>query len=134
MADLGAFLANAATRRREPGAWDCCAFPAAWALEAGCSDPMAAWRNEYSTEAEAEAFIFDADGLDKLFAQGMAEAGIPEASEPYEAGDIAVVRLLEQEAGAVFTGRRWAFVADRGLAFVSLDPGDILKAWRPANG
>lgn len=135
MSDLGQFLADGAARRREPGAWDCCTFPAAWALEAGCADPMAAWRGEYSSEVEAEFLIADAGGLDVLFAQGMAAAGIPTVEgEPYRMGDIGVVRLLDDYAGAIFTGRRWAFVADRGLAFVSLDADCVIAAWRPEHG
>lgn len=136
MGDLGPFLRDSTAKRRQAGAWDCCTFPAAWAIEAGERDPMAAWRGEYDSEADAEFLIADAGGLDALFAQGMAAAGIREidAAGPFEPGDIGVVKLLEQEAGAVFAGKRWAFVADRGLAFVSLDADCIVRAWRPGHG
>lgn len=94
---------------------------------------MAAWRGAYDSEAEAEALIFDAGGLVALFSEGMTSAGIPETDEP-AIGDIAVVSLLGLEAGAIFTGKRWAFAAERGIACSSLDPAAILKCWRVARG
>ena len=133
MPDLGAYLQRAGMMRRVSGVHDCCAFPADWAIECGWPDPMAAWRGAYGTEAEAEALIFDAGGLVPLFSAGMEMAGLPEADEPH-VGDIGVVSLLGEEAGAIFTGKRWAFAADRGIACASLEPGAVLKCWTVSRG
>lgn len=134
MIDLGEFLRVSAARRREPGVWDCCTFPAEWALANGWADPMAAWRGRYASEAEALDHIADGGSLADLFAGGMAAVGIPEASGPYEPGDIGVVQMFGEQAGAVYTGKRWALVANRGMAFASLDSESIVRAWRVANG
>ena len=131
MADLGAFLRDATTRAREPGVWDCCAFPSAWALACGFPDPMAAWRGSYATEADGERIATESGGLVPLFVRGMGGAGLPDATAPWQEGDIAVVSLLGREAGAVFTGRRWSFVGPRGMAFASLDDECVLRAWGP---
>lgn len=134
MIALGEFLRDTAGRRREAGVWDCCTFPAEWALSQGFADPMAAWRGRYASEAEAVDLIADGGGLAELFADGMAGAGIPEVSGDFEPGDIGVVQLLGEQAGAVYTGKRWALVADRGMAFASVDRQYIVRAWRVANG
>jgi len=65
---------------------------------------------------------------------GMAQAGIPERIGKPVSGDIGVLILGEHEAGAIFTGRRWAFVAERGLAFASVDPDCVLRKWSVGHG
>lgn len=90
---------------------------------------MADWRGAYASEAEAEALISDAGGLLALFSAGMASAGIPEADDPLE-GDVGVVSLMGEEAGAIFTGKRWAFAAEKGIAASSLERAAVLKCWR----
>lgn len=140
---LGDYLEAAGGRRREAGAHDCCTFPCDWAVLCGHADPMARWRGTYSTDVEAEHLIGDAaragegigrGGLEMLFAEGMWSAGVPEIDAPFEAGDIAVVRFGDEEAGAIYTGKRWAFVPERGIGFVSLDRDNIVRAWRPRHG
>lgn len=75
------------------------------------------------------------DGLAGLFAEGMAAAGIPEyMGREFEAGDMAVVRVGNLEAGTLFTGKRWALVAGRGLAFASLDESHVRRVWRLHHG
>lgn len=148
---LGEYLEQCGHRRRQEGVHDCCTFPAGWAMLCGHSDPMAKWRGEYSTEAEAEDFMARAarrgeglgrGGLEMLFAEGMWDAGIPEIDigpqlapggpvEGIEVGDIGLLSLAGNEAGGIFTGKRWAFVPDRGMGFVSLDRDCIVRAWRP---
>lgn len=142
---LGDYLEAAGHRRRSEGTHDCCTFPADWAVALGNPDPMAKWRGTYSTDEEAEHLIAEAarrgeglgrGGLEMLFAEGMWAAGIPEIHDgqpgpDFEPGDIAVVNLAGNEAGAIYTGKRWAFVPDRGLGFVSLEPECIARAWRP---
>lgn len=134
MTALGEFLRDAAHRRREAGVWDCCTFPAAWAIEGGYPDPMAAWRGAYASETEAEQLIAEAGDLAALYARGMAEAGVPEAEGDPQPGDIGIVQLLGEQAGAVYTGKRWALVADRGMAFASIDRGCIVRFWRVRHG
>lgn len=131
MTDLGEWLAAQAGRRREAGVWDCCCMPAEWAIECGHPDPMARGRGTYASDEEAEERIAEAGGLSNLFAMAMEDAGIREVSEP-EAGDIGVIRIGDEEAGAIFTGRRWAFVPKgRGFAFSSIDPALVVRIWRP---
>lgn len=132
--DLGDFLRTSAARRRVPGEWDCCTFPAAWAIANGFADPMADWRGRYATETQALDLIAEAGGLADLFVRGMAAANIPEATGEFQPGDIGVVQLLGEQAGAVYTGKRWALVADRGMAFASIDRQYVVRAWRVANG
>lgn len=134
MIDLGEFLRASAARRREPGVWDCCTFPAAWAIANGYPDPMADWRGQYETEAQALDLIADGGGLADLFARGLDAAGLPRAAGEFVPGDIGVVQLLGEQAGAVYTGKRWALVADRGMAFASIGAEFIVRAWRVANG
>lgn len=128
---LGPYLEELLGARRQAGIHDCCTLPANWAIACGRPDPMQRWRGTYLTDEEAERMIGDAGDLAMLFDVGMDDAGIREVSDP-ECGDIGVVELLGHQAGAIFTGRRWAFVpATRGLGFVSLDPGAVLRLWRP---
>lgn len=131
MPNLGEFLRTGAVRARQPGEWDCCAFPCAWALECGYPDPMRAWRGTYSTESDGERIARESGGLVPLFERGMGEAGVPPAAAPWQAGDIAVISILGREAGAVFSGQRWGFVGIRGLAFTLLDDRCVLQAWGP---
>lgn len=125
---LGDYLALNARKPRVSGQHDCATFPADWVVECGHPDPMAKWRGTYASEAGAEFLIADAGGLTALFGEGL--AALPNVSE-FQAGDIGVISLLGEEAGSIFTGQRWAFVADRGLAFASLSLGSVLYAWRP---
>lgn len=132
--DLGDFLLAQGGKRRVSGEHDCCTFPAAWAFANEWTDPMSRWRGAYASEDEAQAFINDAGGLSELFARGMADAGIPSADLPYQEGDIGIVRIGDEEAGAIFTGRRWAFVTTRGLGMASVDEHAIAAAWRVRRG
>lgn len=95
---------------------------------------MAAWRGAYSSEPQALDMIADGGGLADLFSRGMAAAGVPEAQGQPAAGDIGVIQLLGEQAGAVYTGKRWALVADRGMAFASIADRHIVRLWRVAHG
>lgn len=138
--DLGEYLQRAGSGRRQEGVHDCCTFPCDWVVLCGWPDPMAKWRGTYGSEVEADALIAQAaeygetvgmGGLLALFVDGFSEAGLPEVTGPFEAGDVGVVTLWGLEAGAIFTGKRWAFVPPRGLGCVSLDDECIVRAWRP---
>lgn len=125
--NLGDYLVAASRKKHVYGEWDCCTFPADWCIANGWPDPMADWRAGYVDASPAD------DGLLPLFAAGMADAGLPVIDEPGE-GDVGVIAVFGQEAGAIHTGRRWALVAPRGLAFISADPAIVVRAWRVLRG
>lgn len=131
---LGDYLAAAGRKPWRDGEHDCATFPADWAVLCGRPDPMARWRGAYADAAGAEALIADAGGLAPLWTLGCADAGIPEAEGSQE-GDIGIITMLGEggfvESGAIFTGKRWAFLAPRGLYASTIDPVHILKVWRP---
>lgn len=106
-------------------------MPAAWSIACGTADPMAAWRGAYATDVEAEEILAREGGLAGIFGAGLEGVGWEPVNEP-QAGDVGVVALLDDEAGAIYTGRRWAFVATRGLGFTSLDRDAISHIWRLA--
>lgn len=125
--DLGEYLIAASRKKHVYGAWDCCVFPADWIVANGWPDPMAEWRGGYVDASAAD------DGLVPLAASGLAGVGMPFTAAPI-LGDVGVISVLGQEAGAIFTGRRWALVAPRGLAFISADPAIVVRAWRVGRG
>ena len=128
---LSEYLHGLTGQKRIAGKHDCCTFPANWAIACGRPDPMKQWRGAYATDVEAEEIVADAGGLAGLFEMGMTAAGIPPVDGDPQEGDIAVITLLGEEAGAIFTGKRWAFVPERGLGFVSLDREHVACIWRP---
>jgi hypothetical protein len=134
MIHLGQWLRENATRVRDAGAWDCSTFPAAWVMANGLPDPMAQWRGRYDTEEAALALIDGQGGLPALFSRAMSGIDAPlNRGEPV-AGDIGLVAIYGLEAGAIFTGKRWAFVTDRGMAFVTIAPEHIVAAWSLPHG
>jgi len=104
-------------------------MPAQWAIDNGWPDPMAHWRGAYDTEEGALALIRDAGGLAELFRCGMASAGIQERWGDVQAGDIGVLIAGDIQTGAIFTGKRWAMVASRGLAVASVEDEAVSAAW-----
>lgn len=134
MTDIGTWLKDHLHRPREAGGWDCCTLPGDWTVDQGRPDPMAAWRGRYSSEDEAQAFISEAGGLLPLFVEGFASAGIPERNGAPQPGDVGVLRIGDLEAGAIYVGPRWCFVASRGLGFASIDTDCISKVWAVGRG
>lgn len=129
MIDLGDYLTRVSVRRRVPGEWDCCAFPSDWLQTLGYPDPMAEFRGEYASEAEAEEITRLADGLAPLFARSLDPFLPRRAYADLRAGDIGVLRVGDLEAGSIYAGKRWALVLDRGLAFASFDEQAVVAAW-----
>lgn len=129
MADLGEHLHALGGRKREPGTFDCVTIVADWIIANGHPDPMAHRRGAYDSEEAALALISEAGGLVALFDQFLGEAGIMEREGEPQPGDIGVVAIRGEEAGAIFTGGRWALVGERGLIFVTLDRANVLKVW-----
>lgn len=120
---IGDFLKAAAG---DPRPWNCSTLPADWCVARGHADFAAKWRD-----------VVDADECDaasggNLLALWEAEIGeaMPVAIT-FSAGDVGIVRRVGMEAGAIFTGERWALRSDRGIACLTLPTAAVLKAWRP---
>lgn len=128
MSRLGDYLTRVAIRRRVPGEWDCCTFAANWIVELGFPDPMAAFRGTYSTDEQASLLMEAAGGMVPLIAPTM-DALFERTSEPSE-GDVGVARLFNEEAGCIFSGKRWAFVLNRGMGLQQLPPESLLAIWK----
>lgn len=121
---LGEFLRAASGKH---GAWNCSTDAADWCVALGWPDFAASWRGIVEPLECASAAQ---DGLVKLWDLGIGDS-LPLATAPYQAGDIAVVRRLFLQTGAIFTGQRWALRGERDMAFLTLPDTAILKAWRP---
>lgn len=134
MADLGEYLRNLGGKRREPGTFDCVTIVADWAMVNGYPDPMAHRRGAYDSEEAALDLITEAGGLVALFDQFLGAVGIMEREGSPQPGDIGVVAIRGEEAGAIFTGGRWALVGERGLIFITLPAENVLKAWAVHHG
>ena len=91
-------------------------------------------RGAYDSEEAALGLITEAGGLVALFDQFLGAAGIVEREGNPQPGDIGVVSIRGEEAGAIFTGGRWALVGERGLIFVTLPSENVLKAWAVDRG
>lgn len=116
MSELAAYLEAASLRRWVPGEHDCSAWPARWA---GIPLPS------YSTDEEGLALIEQAGGLVPLWESLMSDR-LHRVAEP-EPGSIGIIAVVGEDAqpvltGAIFTGRRWAFVTPQRLVCVSADP------------
>lgn len=109
------------------GPWNCSTMPADWCAALGHPDFAARWRGVVDP-AECEA-IAGGDLL-ALWEEGIG-GSLPVAETPYEAGDIAVVTRAGLQAGAIFTGERWAIQTATGLTALPLGERAIVKAWRP---
>lgn len=102
-------------------------MPADWCVALGHPDFAARWR-DLTDPAECDAI---ADGnLLRLWEEGIGNA-LPLALAPYLAGDIAVIGRAGMQAGAIFTGERWAVQTERGFTALPLPDTAIVKAWRP---
>lgn len=130
MTDLGAFLLAQGSKRRIPGVHDCATMPADWAMQNGWPDPMAAWRSAYDTEEDALRLITESGGLCAMFDAGMSSVGISRHRGEPAPGDVGVIGIIGQSAGAIYAGKRWALVADRGLAFGYVPELAIQGLWR----
>ena len=109
------------------GVHDCCLF-AADAVEAMTgSDPAAAWRGSYNTEAGAEAIIGPL-GLEGMAAAALEAIGAGACDPAFaQRGDVVLVLVGNQPTMGVCTGDAVAAPGPDGLVFVGL--GDVLRAW-----
>lgn len=134
MADLGKYLRDQGGKRRQAGAFDCVTIVADWLMANGLPDPMAHRRGAYDSEEQAQHLIAEAGGLVALFDQFLGAVGVTGRDGEPEAGDVGVVAIRGEEAGAIFTGQRWALVGERGLIFVTLLADCIAGKWAVGHG
>jgi uncharacterized protein DUF6950 len=111
----------------QTGPWNCSTMPADWCLALGHPDFAARWRN---ITGQHECETIAGGNLLELWEQGIGSA-LPDAPPPYLAGDIAVIGRVGLQAGAIFTGERWAIQKEHGFTALPLPDCAILKAWRP---
>jgi hypothetical protein len=121
---LGAFLLSVSARR-DP--WNCSTMPADWCCALGHPDFAARWR-QIVDPLECET-IAGGDLL-SLWVEGIGDA-LPAAPAPFQAGDIAVISRAGLQAGAIYTGQRWAIQTERGFTALPLTDSAVVKAWRP---
>lgn len=62
---------------------------------------------------------------------GALDGKLPNATEPYQAGDIAVVKMEGEETGAIFTGDRWYIRSSKRRHFIGANIVTVRKAWSP---
>jgi hypothetical protein len=134
MTDLGEYLRGLGGKKRKAGDFDCVTIVADWLIAVGCPDPMAHRRGAYDSEEAALGLISEAGGLVALFDQFLGTAGLVEREGDPEVGDVGVVAIRGEEAGAIFTGGRWALVGERGLIFVTLPRSAVPKVWTVRHG
>jgi hypothetical protein len=129
LADLGAFLDQAA---RTPFAWgkrDCCLWLADWLIELGHPDTAAHLRGRYATAYGCARLVKRGGGLVAVVEDCVSRAGLPRTTAP-KAGDIGVVTAEtergRQMVGAICTGPRWAILGSPGLICAPANP---IAAW-----
>lgn len=123
---VGEYLQAAVSLPWEWGVHDCTAWPARWAdIELP----------GYASDAEARAMIEGAGGLVSLW-EGRLAGRLPELlpGVPFIPGDVGIIEAsnamkMPVEVGAIYTGKRWAFVpVQGGVAAMHAEP---IRAWRP---
>lgn len=124
---LADYLRAAAARPFAFGSHDCCTFPGDWVLAQTGFDPVAKWRGRYDSEEGARNFILSAGGIAMLWADGL--DGIAQETSAPQAGDIGIIEMPCGEAGGIFTGKRWAFLSNRGVHYASIEPQAVQVIW-----
>lgn len=127
---LSAFLREAAAAPFAYGEWDCAITLARWIECATGRDPAPELRGRYATRFGWLRIVSRAGGLDALVGRLALAAGLKvRAPDELAAGDIGVVALptLERgQAGAIFTGKRWAMKLTDGL---TAGNPELVRAW-----
>lgn len=118
---LGEFLRDRAARTAP---WNCSTLAADWCMTRGHTDFAAAWR-DITDPVDCETTA--RDGLVHLWDIGIGDA-LPVVTD-LSPGDIGVVSLGSLEAGAIWTGSKWAIQTPRGTHFAANLA--VIKAWRP---
>lgn len=118
-------------RMNRPFAWgthDCCMWAADCVLAITGTDPAAAYRGSYSTEAEAMALLDSLGGLEAIGA--MAGPACPALTA--RIGDIGIVSGSGAQTLGVCIGTGWLAPAAAGLAHLPLT--SARRAWRVSHG
>jgi hypothetical protein len=120
---LGDFLLAQSGDR---SSWNCSTMAADWCIALGHPDFAAKWR-DVTDVAECESIA--SGNLLSLWDEGIG-ASLPAVTD-FMVGDIAVVGRAGLQAGAIYTGQRWALRREGGISSLPLAPAAIVKAWRP---
>lgn len=123
---LGEFLKS---QQRPSDAWNCSTMPADWCIALGYPDFAASWRDTVEP-ALCDQVADEAGGLVVLWDAGIGDSLRVVHDEP-DAGDIAVIETMGAQAGAIFTGDRWALRGARVMHFLAPEQVAVIKAWRP---
>lgn len=133
--ELAEYLTANLSRRRVSGEWDCATLVCDWVVARGFPDPMADYRGRYASEPESVRLVRPVGGMVAAFDGGLrGRAGWRAVAPGSQAlGDVGIVSVFGTRAAAIFTGSRWALVADKGLAFCTLR-GHVVRVWSPPLG
>jgi hypothetical protein len=109
--------------------WNCSTLVADWLIASGYPDYATEFR-DITDPSECDEVARRHGGLGSLW-ESLFKGAVPWASDPWEPGDIAVVMLADHEAGAIWTGERWALRLTHGLVFAAPELLTVARAWRP---
>lgn len=125
--NIGEYIKEAASKPWQWGVHDCCTFAGDWMQIKTGVDPVAHWRGRYDDEQGAIDFIVKAGGIEVLWAQGL--EGLAECTDDPVMGDVGIIETLGGHIGAIYMGKRWAFLSERGVHHIHIDDYQIVKAW-----
>lgn len=115
---LADYIGRTAKAGWQWGVIDCTTWAADWIVLRTGIDPMAHWRGQYASEAEAEAILAETG----LIERWDAESGLPRQDEPM-VGDAGVIDMRGQDTMALcLGGGRWAFRHPEGVGVVRVEP------------
>lgn len=119
------------SRRATPFQWgvqDCATFACDAVIEMIGQDPWAAHRGTYSTEADADAIVTEAGGLEALAASIAATIGLEECGRNFvHRGDFALVEVGNQRLMGIVLAGKVAVPGADGVQFVPM--AKIIRAW-----
>ena len=129
--DIDGFLQRASARPWRWGEHDCTLFAADWVAACTGRDPASGWRGTYSTALGCERALMRAGGLEHVWSEALAAAGLKATAEP-RVGDLGLVLrrstdLAWRPTGAVLARDAWASLTPGGLHVAD---APIVAAWR----
>jgi hypothetical protein len=123
--DLPRFLDDIALAGWQWGERDCLLWLGLWSRELTGIDGGAEWRGRYRTALGCTRVLKRSGGMVACIKRGADVAGLARVETP-QAGDIGLVPVLTNrgvgEAGAIFTGKRWALLTSRGIMTTPAEP------------
>ena len=120
------FLTRYAGRPMAWGKDDCSMLLADWWTENHGTDPAAALRETYATEAEKAMVVKRAGGLPRLVASIAASVGARRTQAPRD-GDFGVIQYEGSIVAGIRVGLFWAVRSSGGIAFVR--DAKVVRAW-----